>query len=74
MKRETTAVVGADGVLTVTMPFGLEHAGRSVRVVVEDAKPAMTQEEWQAFIARTAGMWQGDFERDQGEYTERDPL
>ena len=38
-------------------------------------KPTMTQEEWRAFIARTAGSWQGEFERPpQGEYEVREPL
>ncbi len=35
MKRELTAEVGADGVLTLSVPLGSEGASRTVRVVVE---------------------------------------
>jgi hypothetical protein len=35
----------------------------------------MTPEEWAAFLDRTAGMWQGEFERPpQGDYEVREPL
>ena len=71
MRRELSVQVGADGVLTV--PLGPECANQTVRVVVE-AVPTTTPEEWKQFLERTLGQWQGDFERDQGEHQERDPL
>ena len=80
MRRELTAQVGADGVLTLTVPLNREDANKTVRVVVETvekgaAGPATSQEEWEQFIARTAGHWQGDFVREpEGELQERDPL
>ena len=73
MRRELTAQVGADGVLNLTVPLGPECANQTVRVVVE-AVPTMSQEEWHRFVTSIAGQWQGDFERDQGEHQERDPL
>jgi hypothetical protein len=42
---------------------------------VESVAPrsTMTQEEWQKFIAETAGSWEGEFERpEQGEFEKRD--
>jgi hypothetical protein len=80
MRRELTAQVGADGVLTLTVPLNREDANKTVHVVVETVEkaatgPATSQEEWERFVARTAGQWQGDFERGpQGEYEERDPM
>jgi hypothetical protein len=53
MKRELTAQVGADGVLTLSVPLGREDANKTVRVVVETVEgaataPAMSpqQSEW----------------------------
>ena len=67
MRRELTAQVGADGVLTLTLDP--EDANKSVRVIVETvekaaAGPAMSREEWERFLDRTAGGWLGDFVRE----------
>jgi hypothetical protein len=68
--------VSSDGVLHLALPVGLEEADKEVQVTVEPvARPAMTQEEWQTWVASMAGTWEGDFERPpQGEYEEREPL
>jgi hypothetical protein len=61
--------VGPDGVLTLTIPVGMSEANREVKVVVEPAedrglKPAtISREEWERFVARTAGAWEGELER-----------
>jgi hypothetical protein len=39
MRRELTAQVGADGVLTLTVPLGREDANKTLRVVVETVEP-----------------------------------
>ncbi len=72
----TTSRVGADGVLHLELPLGTPEAGREVQVTVESiTTPSMTQEEWVAFLDRTAGAWQGEFERPpQGEYETREAL
>ncbi len=72
-----TSRVGPDGVLHLNVPLGSPDAGREVQVTVEAVPPAreLTADEWAAFLARTAGAWQGDFERpEQGELERRDPL
>ena len=68
--------VGPDGVLAVAVPLGRAEANREVTVTIEPAPPtAVTQDEWRAWVEKTAGSWQGDFERmPQGEYEQRDPL
>jgi hypothetical protein len=68
--------VGADGVLHVSIPLGLDDANRDVSVTIDPAPhPPSTQEEWRNFLASTAGAWQGDFERpEQGELEQRDPF
>jgi hypothetical protein len=73
---EIVSKVGSDGVLRLAVPLAESEAGRDVRVTVEPLpRPAMTQEEWRAFVLRTAGTWQGEFERpEQGEYEVRDRL
>lgn len=66
--------VGADGVLQLTVPVGAGEANRDVRVVIE-SEPAAHQEEYLDFLQRTAGAWQGDFQRPaQGQPEKRDPL
>jgi hypothetical protein len=68
-----TSRVGPDGTLTLALPA--DAAGQEVRVTVEPTRPAMTQEEWRAWVDSMAGSWQGDFERmPQGEYEDREPL
>ncbi|MEO2088388.1 MAG: hypothetical protein ABGY75_02690 [Gemmataceae bacterium] len=72
----TKSRVGADGVLHLELPLGTPEAGREVQVTVESVmSPTMTQAEWVAFLDRTAGAWQGEFERPpQGEYETREAL
>jgi hypothetical protein len=48
--------VGADGVLRVNVPVGAAEADREMQVTIEPvARPAMTQQEWEAFVDSTAG-------------------
>jgi hypothetical protein len=76
---ELRTKVGPDGVLTLTVPVGLSEANREVKVVVESVEPAlkrapeMTREEWQRFVAETAGsVTDPGFQRpEQGEYERR---
>ena len=72
---EIKSRVGADGVLTVTLPLGPEEANREVRVIVEPAghcesSIAPAPEEWRAFVNRMAGcISDPTFQRpDQGQY------
>jgi hypothetical protein len=72
-----TSRVGADGILSVSIPLSPSDANQEVRVTVESVnpKPTMTQDEWRAWVGSLAGRWQGDFERpDQGEFEQRDSL
>lgn len=72
-----TSRVGPDGVLHLDVPFGSPDAGREVQVTVEAVSPVrqLTPEEWAAFLADTAGAWQGEFERpSQGELERREAL
>jgi len=71
--------VGADGVLHLDVPLGTADANRDVQITIEPvagrAFIAMTEQEWHEFIDRTAGTWQGEFERpEQGELEARDGL
>jgi hypothetical protein len=67
--------VGADGVLQLTVPVGQEEANREVQVTIETAPRATPKQEYLDFLQRTAGAWQGDFERpEQWRLEERDPL
>jgi hypothetical protein len=83
MKKVLTTRIGADGVLTLTVPLGQADANTLVRVIVEtvegattSATPATDREEWLRFIQATAGtITDPTFERPpQGAYEERDPL
>ena len=71
---ETTARVGPDG--NIVVPIGVGDAGTEVLVTVTPAPKKMTQDEWAAFVQRTAGsITDPTFERpDQGQFEERDPL
>jgi hypothetical protein len=74
---EIVSKVGSDGVLRLAVPLPAAEAGRDVRVTVEPlARPAMTQDEWRAFVLRMAGsITDPEFRRwEQGDYEERDPL
>lgn len=76
-KTVVRSKIGTDGILHLALPFGIKEASQDVEVTVTplSQKPAMSQEEWRAFIQRTAGSWKGDFVRpEQGEFEEREPL
>ena len=50
--------VGADGVLHIDIPMGLEVADREVQVTIDPVRrvsSSMTQEEWRQFVMETAG-------------------
>jgi len=68
--------VGRDGILHLALPVGMAEVDQEVQVTIEPVvRPAMTQDEWRAWVAAMAGTWEGDFERPpQGEYEEREPL
>jgi len=70
--------VGADGVLTLSVPVGISEANREVKITVEPvepvaARPALSGEQWKQFIEETAGSINDlPFKRpEQGEYEER---
>ena len=74
---EIKSRVGADGVLTISLPLGSSEANRDVRIVVEPAATSPSPspegpEEWRDFVRRMAGCIsdptfrrpeQGEFER-----------
>jgi hypothetical protein len=68
----------ADGVLHLDIPVDAPNSVYEVVVVVqpkiEVAKPDAPEDRgWPAgFFEATAGAWQGDFVRDQGQFEERD--
>jgi hypothetical protein len=71
--------VGPDGILTLSVPVGIDEANREVTVVVQPAEAAveptakMTREEWARFVDQTAGAWKGELERPgQGESEAQD--
>lgn len=75
---EIRSRVGADGVLTVSLPLGPGEANREVRVVVEPAESVAKSaedapEQWRDFIAATAGcIADPTFRRpEQGPYEQR---
>ncbi len=82
MQKVVTTQVGADGVLTLTVPLDKAAANKVVRVLVETVEgavlPAAANDptEWLRFIQQTAGsIPDPTFERHpQGTYEERDPL
>lgn len=75
-----TSRVGADGILSVSIPLSPAAANEEVRITVEPVARAreMTEQqwaEWRAWVRSMAGKWQGDFERPpQDDYEERDSL
>ena len=78
-RRTLRARVGADGVLSVSVPLGAAEANREVLVTVEEAPRStvtMDRETWIKFIQATAGsIPDPTFERPpQGEYERRDEL
>ncbi|MFT3883065.1 MAG: hypothetical protein QM703_25865 [Gemmatales bacterium] len=54
----------SDGVLRLDLSLGEEAANREVDVTIELLPPAMTQEEWKAWVEKMAGTWEGEFEVD----------
>jgi hypothetical protein len=82
MQKTLTARVGADGVLTLSVPLGKQDANKTVRVTVETVDEATgvtrpgDREAWLQFIAETGGsITDPTFERQpQGEYEHRDSL
>jgi hypothetical protein len=81
MKRELTAQVGADGVLTLKVPLGREGANQTVRVVLETveggaADQALSQKDWLRFVQSMAGrITDPTFDRQpQGDHEQRDEL
>lgn len=79
---ELVSKVGPDGILHLDIPVAPSGANADVRVLVESmdgkelkVREPLSREEWLAFIERTAGKWQGEFERpEQLELEERNPL
>lgn len=69
---EQRARVGPDG--KVTVPVGVNEAGREVIVTVAPAPEHRTRAEWAAFVNRTSGsIPDPSFSRpEQGEYEPRD--
>ena len=68
--------VGGAGVLELTLPLGVDEAGRDVRVTIEPTvrRDKMTPDACQSVLS-IAGSWQGDFERpSQGDLEERESL
>lgn len=83
MKQVLTTRVGADSVLTLTVPLGKTDANHLVRVIVETVeegrslvRPITDHDEWMRFIEETAGSIDDPtFERPpQGEHEERASL
>ena len=75
---EITSRVDADGVLRISVPFGINEANREVKVIVEStdvhnplSRPG--REEWRNFVKAMAGcISDPTFQRpDQGEYERR---
>lgn len=71
-----TSKVGADGVLHLNVPVGAARANQEVKVTIEAAPPRMTQQEWHAFVVRTAGIITDPTfcRHEQGAYEKRDEL
>jgi len=69
---------GADGVLHLDIPVDAPNADYEVIVVLRPkahvGKPETPEDRgWPAgFFEATAGAWQGDFVRDQGQFEERE--
>jgi hypothetical protein len=75
---EITSRVDPDGVLRISLPFGLDEANREVKVTVEPVGargplPHTNREQWREFVKTMAGcISDPTFQRpDQGEYERR---
>lgn len=67
--------VDSDGVLRVNVPVGAAEADREMQVTIEPlVRPATTQQEWEEFVASTAGsITDPTFVRhEQGDYEHRE--
>ena len=71
---------GSDGKLHLHIPVEVPNAFYDVVVVMQPSRAtpadqALDQSGWPAgFFEATAGAWQGDFVRDQGQFEEREEL
>ncbi len=66
---------GPDSKLHLEIPVGQPDTEFEVEVVVRSKQPSVSQQDYLAFLQKTAGAWQGEFERpEQGEPEERDSL
>lgn len=77
MKTMTvTSHADGNGVLHLDLPLGQDAAGQEVIVTVQRVPRPMTQDEWRAWVQKTAGsITDPTFVRHpQGEHQERDPL
>jgi hypothetical protein len=75
---EIKSRVGADGVLTISLPLGPSEANQEVKVTVDAMSPSSPhpqpdREQWQEFVERMAGcISDPTFERrEQGPYEQR---
>jgi hypothetical protein len=76
---QTMSHVGPDGVLNLSVPVQVANADVQITMVVETvvASPDdKDREEWQRFVAETAGSIQDPtfFRHEQGEYEIREPM
>ncbi len=69
---------GSDGILHLEVPVGLPNADLEVVLVIQPRSPAPHPEAGEApdwppgFLEETAGAWQGELVRDQGQFEERE--
>ena len=82
MKKVMTIQVGADGIVTLTVPLAKAEANKTARIAVEtvddvtdSTTPITNRDDWLRFIEQTAGsITDPTFVRPpQGEFEERDP-
>jgi hypothetical protein len=68
--------VGADGVLSVSVPLGLNDANRPVQVTIEPAAETSNgRTHYGSWVDGLSGRWQGDFAGgDEGNFEAREPL
>lgn len=68
--------VGADGVLKVSVPVGVDDANRPVQVTIEPAAEMSNGvTDYETWLDGLGGLWQGDFVRgDEGEFETREFL
>ncbi|MBI4580560.1 MAG: hypothetical protein HY718_12710 [Planctomycetes bacterium] len=77
-RMELRSRIGADGVLTVTVPMGVTEANREVIVTVEAVEPSLRspvdRETWQRIVEETSGSIQDPTfcRHEQGDYEQRE--